>query len=407
MGHRPRIQFDWEGDTLTNELLTALRYKSEGTDIDFKSAQYRFIGVSEDDKAEMLKDILAIANAWRDGPGYILLGFKDQRPHPAQVVGISQSIDDAKVQQFVHGKVKPKLTFHYEEHLYEGKTIGVLSIPRQKRPFYLSHAYGKLKSNVVYVRRGSSTDEAEPPEITAMAMADSGRSEMRADLSVLTPENANLPDTFAQRYLQFTEKFPDYESPRQTIGPFGIDIRPLGLQDNRHFWREYAEYLRVDGGLILMQFVLLNRSEVQLSNAKLEVSVEPLAGQGFQMLAGDDLPDEPRRQQDLLNGVRSLPEVMARQNRRLVVDEEGTAPVCHVRFGSLLPSEEGRSPDALAIIPQGPGKLRLRFRILAGELATPHESERVIETTGKVEQLDFEGFKTFVRERLRHAQSTV
>ncbi|MBZ0067428.1 MAG: hypothetical protein K8F26_01315 [Thiobacillus sp.] len=71
---------------MTNELLTALRYKSEGNDIDFKSAQYRFIGGSEDDKAEMLKNILAMADAWRDGPGYILLGFKDQRPHPAEVV---------------------------------------------------------------------------------------------------------------------------------------------------------------------------------------------------------------------------------------------------------------------------------------------------------------------------------
>lgn len=380
---------------MIDELLTALRYKSEGTDIDFKSAQYRFIGGSEDEKAEMLKDILAMANAWRDGPSYILLGFKDQRPHPAEVVGISQSIDDAKVQQFVHGKVKPKLTFNYEEHLYEGKTIGVLSIPKQKRPYYLSNPYGKLKSNVVYVRRGSSTDEAEPPEITAMATADAGRGDMQVDLSALTPDNDNLPDTFERRYLQFTEKFPDYESPRQTIGPFGIDIRPLVGRDNRHYWREYAEYLRIYEGLILMQFVLLNRSEVQLSNAKLEVSVEPLAGQGFEMFAGKQLPKEPRRHWDPIYGVRSLPEIMAHQNQGLVVDHGGIVPVCHVRFGSLLPGEEGRSSDTLAIIPLGPGKLRLRFRILAGELAAPHESERVVEATGKeVEQLDFEGFKT-------------
>ncbi|MGA7951799.1 MAG: ATP-binding protein [Thiobacillaceae bacterium] len=391
---------------MTDELLTALRYKSEGPDIDFKSAQYRFIGGSEDDKAEMLKDILAMANAWRDGPGYVLLGFNDQRPHPAEVVGISQGMDDAKVQQFVHGKVKPKLTFRYEEHLYEGKTIGVISIPKQKRPFYLAHAYGKLKSNIVYVRRGSSTDEAEPPEIAAMAMADAGRGDLRLDLSVLTPNNDNLPDTFAQRYLQFTEKFPDYESPRQAKGPLGIDIRPLMERDNRDFWREYAQFVRVEERLILMQFVLLNRSEVQLSNAKLEVSVEPLAGQSFQMLAGEDLPAEPRCQLNPVYGLRSLPEVMARQNRRLVVDDVGLFPVCHVRFGSLLPGEEGRSSDTLAIIPLGPGKLRLRFRILAGELATPHESERVVEASGEVEQLDFEGFKTFIRERSRRIQST-
>jgi hypothetical protein len=310
------------------------------------------------------------------------------------------------VQQFVHGKVKPKLTFRYEEHLYEGKTVGVISIPKQKRPFYLANAYGKLKSNVVYVRRGSSTGEAEPPEVAAMVQADAGRGEMRVDLSVLTPDNGHLPDTFARRFLHFTEKFPDYESLRQAIGPFGIDVRPLMERDNSHFWREYAEYVRLDEGLILMQFVLHNRSEVQLSNAKLEVSVEPLAGQGFQMLAGEDLPEEPRSQWNPIYGIRSLPEMMADQKRRLIVDGEGLAPVCHVRFGSLLPGEEGRSSDTLAIIPQGPGKLRLHFRILAGELPAPHESERVIETTGEVEQLDFGGFKALIGERLRRAQST-
>ncbi len=161
------------------ELLSRLRYRSEGPDIDFKSAQYRFNGGSEVDKAEMLKDILAIANSWREGPGYILLGFKDNRPHPAEVVGIQDSIDDSRIQQFVNSKVKPKLTFSYEEHLYEGMTVGVITIPKQKRPFYITNAYGRLKSNVVYVRRGSSTDEAEPPEATAMAINDDGRKELK------------------------------------------------------------------------------------------------------------------------------------------------------------------------------------------------------------------------------------
>lgn len=390
---------------MTDELLTALRYKSEGTDIDFKSAHYRFINGSEDDKAEMLKDILAIANAWRDGPGYILIGFKEQRPHPAEVVGISQSIDDSKVQQFVHGKVKPKLTFRYEEHLYKGKTVGVITIPKQKRPFYLSHAYGKLKSNVVYVRRGSSTDEAEPPEIASMVQVDAGRGDMRVDLSVLAPDNVDLPDSFERHFLQIAEKFPDYESPRQATGPFGIGAPSFMHHDNTHFWREYAEFVRVNEGLILMQFVLRNRSAVQLSNAKLEVSVEPLAGQGFQMLPGDELPKEPRSQWDIL-GVRSFPQAMTLQNPRLVVDDAGVAPVCHVRFGSLLPGEEGRSSDTLAIVLHGPGVLRLRFRILAGELTVPLESERVVEANGAVERLDFAGFKKFLRERFKDSVST-
>ncbi|MNW11879.1 hypothetical protein D3C71_2094270 [compost metagenome] len=91
--------------------------------------------------------------------------------------------------------------------------------------------------------------------------------------------------------------------------------------------------------------------------------------------------------------------MLASQNRRLIVDENGSAPRCLVRFGSLLPGEEGWSDDTFAIVPSAPGKLLLRFRILAGELATPIQIERVIEATGSVELLDFSGFMSFVRER--------
>jgi len=382
-------------DDMNNELLSALRYKSEGPDVDFKSAQYRFVRGSEEEKAEMLKDILAMANSWRDGPGYIVLGFKDQRPHPAEVVGISAHIDDAAVQQFVHGKVKPKLTFRYEEHVHEGKTVGIISIPKQKRPFYLAHSFGKLKSNVVYVRRGSSTDEAEPPEVAAMVSGDTGRGQLRVDLSVLTANNEELPETVALRFLRFGGKLPDYETPWQATGPFDFKVTSI-WHDNRDFWREAAKYAWVQSALIEVQFVMNNRSNVQLSNAKLEVSVEPLDGQQVQMRAGADLPEQPKQQWSHIHGMTPLQDMLDRREVRLVVDEGGATPICHVRFGSLLPGEQGRSADTLALIPLGPGKLRLAFRVLAGELATPIESDRIIEATGTVETLDYEGFKSFL-----------
>ncbi|RTV02330.1 hypothetical protein DY981_33455, partial [Pseudomonas aeruginosa] len=85
----------------------------------------------------------------------------------------------------------------------------------------------------------------------------------------------------------------------------------------------------------------------------------------------------------------------------LEVDESGPTPVCHIRLGSLLPGEQGRS-ELLAILPQAPGRLRLHLRILGGELATPIEEEHLIETTGEVLSLDFEGYKRFfLAERAR------
>lgn len=382
------------------ELLNTLRYKSEGPDIDFKSAQYRFNGASELDKSEVLKDILAIANSWRDSTGYILLGFKDQRPHPAEVVGIRDSIDDAQIQQFINSKVKPKLTFRYEEHLYEGKTIGVITIPKQKRPFYLANAYGKIKSNVVYVRRGSSTDEAEPTEIAAMVNDDSGRRDIRLGLSLIAPNNEALPSTFALTYLEFIEEFPDYKKARKSSNPFEFQAYSIMERDNSDFWREYAEYVKLDEALIAIQFLLFNQSGVQLTNAKLEVVIDALDDQHFQLLEASEMPTIPKPQWNFADRIATPPHVLTSPNSSLlIVDENESKPVVHVRFGSLLPGEQGRS-DTLAIVPQAIGRFRLHMRILGSEIATPIEEEYFLETTGEAHSLDFEGFRQFVQRKL-------
>lgn len=380
---------------MIDELLNKLRYKCEGADIDFKSAQYLFNKGSEDTKGEILKDILAIANAWRDGFGYILLGFKDQRPHPAEVVGISESIDDAQLQQFVNSKVKPKLTFSYEEHVYQGKTVALITIPKQKRTFHLTHAYGKLKSNVVYVRRGSSTDEAEPQEIHEMMKADSGQGDMRLSLSILTEDNQSLPETIELRYLSFSENFPDYVTPEPQSNLSSLAMLNTQLvQDNHDYWRECAKYISVNERKIQMRFVLLNLSAVQLSNAKLEVIVEPLDGQRYKMLSETDLPKRPKSRRSPLHDLPSFSTITSQRNCQPIIEHHGSSSFCSIRFGSLLPGEEGRSSETLAIVVRDPGKLRLHFRILASELPTPHEIERVIECTGSVESLSFNEFKT-------------
>lgn len=389
---------------MITELLNSLRYKSEGTDIDFKSEQYRFVNGSDENKAEMLKDILAVANAWRDGTGYILLGFRDRRPHPAEVVGISSSIDDASLQQFVHGKVKPKLTFTYEEHIYEGKTVALIAIPKQKRTFYLAKPFGKLKSNVVYVRRGSSTDEAEPPEIAAMTVADSGRGDMQVVLSVLTMNDDELPVELDRRFLRFTEAFPDYARPRVT-GPFGMDFRSPLTYDNSDFWREYAEFVRVHEGIVMLQLVLRNSSAVQLSNAKIEVLAEPLDKQGCEILRGRDVPEEPRLQRDLVVNTRDFQATPLQLDRQVVVDNDRATPACSIRVGTLLPGEQARSGDTIGVLPLGPGQMKLRFRILASELAAPKQIDRTVNIVGEVNRLDFEGFKGFVRDRLERLDS--
>ena len=74
---------------ITESLLEELRYKGEGSDLDYKSEQYLFVKATDEEKSELLKDILALANTYRDSTAYILIGFKENPPYPAEVVGLS------------------------------------------------------------------------------------------------------------------------------------------------------------------------------------------------------------------------------------------------------------------------------------------------------------------------------
>ena len=163
---------------MTENEFVQLLYRGESESLDFKSEQYVFVGASEEEKAKLLKDILAFANAWRNEPAYILIGVHETPSRKAHAKGISPAdhIDDATLQQFVNGKTNRPVHFAYEKLEHDGRHVGIIRIAHpHARPIFLRKDYGPLKAQVVYIRRGSSTDIAGPEEIAAM-----GRSDIRA-----------------------------------------------------------------------------------------------------------------------------------------------------------------------------------------------------------------------------------
>ena len=150
--------------------LEALLRQPEGTWLDFKQEQYRFTHASDDDKGELLKDMLAFANSWRVSPAYILIGVEEVQGGPSRIVGVQEHLQDADLHQFVNNKTQRRMDFVYERFQTESGTIGVIEIPQQERPIYLVANYGKLKRNQVYIRDGSSTKVATPDEIKQMGI---------------------------------------------------------------------------------------------------------------------------------------------------------------------------------------------------------------------------------------------
>lgn len=376
---------------ISDEDLEQLRYKGEGTDLDFKQAQYAFAGASDYEKSELLKDIMAIANAYRSGPGYILIGFKDLAPHPAEVVGISTSdhIDDAAIQQFVRSKIDPLLEFQYEERLFDGKHIAVITIPKQARPFVPKQDFGKLRKNVALVRRGSSTDEASMSEMLKMAHADAGSLKTaRVELLIKTGENKPFPARLSLSFLRFGE-LPDYEKANwiDSGNGFRMPIPSFGTV-NRRYYRELAEYYATMRRLVLVRLSLANQSDFALGEVKLELTCNVPSGENIQLRRSDELPEEPTSGGHYLGG-RGFPSMIKQLRETVRVDTSAGEPICHVFLGTLRPGETGTAGTEIALLPTGPGVYTLRIRILAKEIAKPIVEEHTFTVDGEIKKSEF------------------
>jgi len=174
------LDFRGRGDffcQMTTGLFEQLLRQPESEMLDFKSSQYRFIRATDIEKSELLKDILAFSNVARQADAYILIGVEEVKGNRGIVRGVNDHLNDSDLQQFVCSKTNRPPVFSYSAFEIHGLSCGVIRISVQKRPIFLLKDFGKLKANAVYLRRGSSTDEANPDEIAQMNAAelDSGK----------------------------------------------------------------------------------------------------------------------------------------------------------------------------------------------------------------------------------------
>lgn len=271
---------------LTDELMDLLLSEDEGAALDFKRDPYPFEGAEPHQKAELLKDILAFANAFRRATAYILIGVEDVPGGRGIVHGVDRHPDDASLQQFVNAKTNRPVEFRYRAREVDGKQVGVIEIPVQTRPLYLDKAFGKLKAHAVYVRRGSSTEIASPDEVARMGVALPVAP--TPDLSVVfgDPErDERYGLALGARYTRFDMPgaIPDYS---EGIAVPGGSIN-LGL-GNRSYYRDFAAYRQAVAGSLPVSLLVTNEGTVPLRGGRLVVAA-PRPG----IVLAEDLPAEP------------------------------------------------------------------------------------------------------------------
>lgn len=259
--------------TTTVSSLEQLLWRGEGDALDFKVAPYRIVRATDDEKSEFAKDVLAMANAWRSEAAFILLGVDETvLPGPGRAIGAVDFPDDAILQELLRAKTNRVLEFSFEVVSFQGKRIGVLRVPCQKRPFFLKKDFGKLKAGVVYVRRGSSTDQADPDEVFRMG------AESVEDVSpVFDVQFAGAGDQCPMGPRFLVESMELRTPSDAVLAPFRVTQRgpyDMDVSLNTDYHVELLRYAQVKGLMRPVRLMIANRSGRVARGVRMEFDVD-------------------------------------------------------------------------------------------------------------------------------------
>ena len=138
-----------------NDVIALIQKSPEQVNFDWK--RDFSIPNNDDKRGEIIKDVTAIANSLTLSPGFIFYGVDPSISE--SIIGITNSYDDASLQQLFKNKVEPAIEFIYYEVSFGTKNIGIIQIlPSRKRPHIIKVDLGKVRNGQIPIRRGSSTD---------------------------------------------------------------------------------------------------------------------------------------------------------------------------------------------------------------------------------------------------------
>lgn len=363
---------------MNDVLFERLLYEEESPTLDFKREQYRFSKASDDEKSELLKDILGFANAWRRSEAYILIGVEDVRGGRSNVLGLPAGghLDDHSLQQFVNNLTNRPIRFQYEAFGFEGKQVGVIRIEEETRPVYLRKDYGRLKKDAVYVRRGSSTDPtkpATPDEIARMGhRSEPQLAELVVEFAALERDDSlgTHASWDAERCeMPPAESIPDLRSPN-TIHGIGFD--PTNVVDN-DYYRKLANHEFARRLLRPVRLVVRNAGQAAANSVRTELTVP--AGARILVVYPSQLPRPPKRGMDLFRNaaaLRNIPAAFRHPRGDVTIDRNDERIRIEIDCGSLQPGRRVWS-DLFYIGIGASGTISLAGQVFADNLPQPKD----------------------------------
>ncbi|WP_052200752.1 helix-turn-helix domain-containing protein [Terriglobus sp. TAA 43] len=351
-------------------LFESLLYKDESESLDFKRDDYQLSLKNSEKKQDLLKDMLALANSWRETTAYLVLGIDDKKAAPRVVHGIPGGNLGRNLQQFVNSKTNRPLHFSYEEIVYQEKVVGVIAIPVQQRPVYAMNDFGQVKSYAVYVRRGDTNAIAAPDEVVKMAqslLAAETQPQLSlqfADIATHNEIGYSVSLTCREIAIKEGEKVPTYSS--GTI---------VGAYDNEEFYRDARDYLFDSQLFKPVGFSVANVSGKIAHNVILRMKV---SSSEIELRCADDIGKKPSTRRNLVAKVLRFSD-----RNGVEVQKRGDFFDVKIKMGSIQPGVTEFSKEPIFFACCVSKTFEFSVAVAADNLMSPQQQKFTVNFTGE------------------------
>ena len=295
-------------------------------------------------------------------------------------------MDDSDLQQFVNSKTQRPLIFEYKNTKIENKNIGYIKIPINERPLYIEKDYGKVKKQVVYIRRGSSTTEATPDEIAKMGA--STLSEKTIPILELSFANRNEKLVLETNIninseildLPKNEDIKDYKE-SNSYDKFNIMSNFTSV--NKDYYRELCKYYYFKTIVEPMAFCIKNPSDTIATDIKIEITIDSYDN-NLSFINEKELPIKPKANYDRIShNIKSFQEQMSEAQEQPDITIRLINNVWHidVSFQKVQPRQTIFTKDLIYLILKNEEKINFNYKIFADELPIPIEGNLSIKGT--------------------------
>jgi len=297
-----------------------IEYHNENEYLDFKQEEYK-----EHKKHELVKDVLAFANAEYNGDRYIIIGVKKTNDE-LEIYSIENPLDSSDIQTYILEYIKPDLKIDYFSHQYQADNLMVLRINNPvHQPYAMKKTLSYFNGTKTYpaesmkIRKGSRTFDMTLEDLNkiysrkhtsiypfedkiTVTFKDSQQSLLLTSTSHLNPPSSIKAQMLRKKITEqetllaanpkaYSDQIGRQMYPNDSLEGWSIpelkealkNVKARSIEKDNYFYAELSSHK--------LQFYIQNNSTQPLKNVVMEIVIPNIFG----VNVAEKIPHDPRK----------------------------------------------------------------------------------------------------------------